>query len=68
MILFMFKVTRSDNRIFKLYLSFANTDIPCSNIGTTVWSRYARVGKDCRSTLERFVGVSMASFSLDIIF
>ena len=37
-------------------------------MGTTVWSRYARVGKDCKSTLGFFDGVSMPSFSLVIIF
>ena len=52
----------------KRYLSFAKTDIPCSKMGTTVWSRYARVGKDCKSTLGFFDGVSMHSFSLEIIF
>lgn len=33
-----------------VYLSLASTDSPCSRIGTTVWSRYARVGSACRST------------------
>ena len=50
------------------YLSFARTDIPCTKIGTTVWSKYARVGKDWRSTFCRFGGLSAKSLSLWIIF
>jgi len=49
-------------------LSLASTDIPCSNIGTTVLSKYARVGKDCKSTFGRFATVSPFSFSVAIIF
>ena len=32
------------------HLSLASTASPCNKIGTTVWSRQARVGKDWRST------------------
>ena len=49
-------------------LSRDSTDMPDSKIGTTVWSRYARVGNDCRSTLGLLLGASEASFSLMIIF
>lgn len=32
-------------------LSFANMERPCWRTGTTVWSKYARVGSDWRSTI-----------------
>lgn len=45
-------------------LSFAKQDNACRSIGTTVWSRYCLVGRDCTST--RFFGIPDRSPSLSI--
>lgn len=42
--------------------SFTRADMPSKRMGTTVWSRYARIGSDC--TFRRSCSVS-AAFSAD---
>jgi len=44
-------------------LSLARTDKPCRRIGTTVWSRYARVGRVCRVWGSTFC---LVTFSADV--
>lgn len=43
--------------------SLTSADMPSSRMGTTVWSRYARMGSDC--TLRRSCNVSVAFCSAD---
>lgn len=43
--------------------SFTRADMPSSRMGTTVWSRYARIGSDC--TLRRSCKLSVAFCSAD---
>ena len=42
------------------HLCFTKSDKPCSRMGTTVWSRYVRIGKACASI---FSCASVAAFS-----
>ena len=47
-------------------LSLARLESACSNIGTTVWSRYCLVGSDWTSTRDFFGGTPERSASLSI--
>lgn len=51
-----------------VHLSLARVERAWYNIGTTVWSKYCLVGRDCRSTLDFLAGFSAISFSAEATF